>query len=288
MPRFEEFERELNVWVGRRVVRILNDLKSAQRDIQAAILDVVGTAETFTVDRLQLLDQQINIIRSDLKRRVSSVGSSAEPLAQMVQRQHEAAIKQITGRSLSVAFNQLDVQTLALFSLNELDKVTSVVVPDKLQQIRSALFSRVGVQGLNPAQVARQIAGTPQFEGAFARVENILRTESSTVYNARSVQSLQQANEQYDLGLNKQIIETIDASRNHPISQVLNLQVRQVSDPFQARVSAVDAVAKKIKRSGGGVFWQVVNGVYTGQRLPAHYRERGVVVPTDDPVTPFA
>jgi hypothetical protein len=273
-------EAELQALANARVAEIMRLIEFARRDIHGRI--VVSELE---YKRLLALNAQLDEISRQLQRDLSQVAPVSGKLAEMVARHQTASISAITGReSITIAYDTLNTSVVKAFAANEMAKVTSITAVEEIRTIKAVLFSRVGVQGLNPTQVARELAGP---NGIFTRryglVENILRTEASTIYNEQSLNAIQQANDTYDAGLNKKILETIDDKRNHPISQVLNGQVQPVDRPFKAAVADVESVAARLKRSGKGVFWPVIKGYYTGQRLPAHYRERGVVIATDEP-----
>lgn len=273
-------EAEVARYADARARRVMSMLETARRQIQGIIAD----ADSFTAQRVAFLVRQIDALSAQLARELNSVGSSSPELAGITQRHLQESIAAIADLQVLISVDALNLESLRLFSSNEVARMAKLIDAEK-EVIRSVLFTKVGVKGENPVKVARQLAGKEsQFAGRFAHIENILRTETSTVYNRQSLAGIQAANEQYDLGLNKKIVETIDAKRNHPISMVLNGQVQRVDRKFKASVSKVQAAAAKIKKSVGGTFWKVEDGFYTGMVLPAHYRERGIVVPTDEPV----
>jgi hypothetical protein len=80
-------------------------------------------------------------------------------------------------------------------------------------------------------------------------------------------------------GLLKRDVEVFDLRRNHPISRVLDGQTIPVQASFRAPVAQVEAWAARLRKPSGGIFWPVVKGDYVGLTLPAHFGERGVVVP---------
>lgn len=77
----------------------------------------------------------------------------------------------------------------------------------------------------------------------------------------------------------KRDVEVFDLRRNHPISRVLDGQTIPVQASFRAPVSEVERWTARLKKSSGGIFWREVGGAYVGPTLPAHFGERGVVVP---------
>jgi|SRR5882672_1050018 len=277
---FHQQEREVGRYADKRSARMLRLLETARKELSATI----GDAESFTARRVADLNAQIDSIMSDLRKDIRGVGEAATDLGKMAAAHLEASIAAVSSVSVSISFNSLNIDVLRKFSSNEVARIAKLVEAER-EVIRSVLFTKVGVQGENPRQVAKRLAGpNSQFAGRFGHVENILRTETSTIYNAQSLEGIEIANKGYDLGLNKRIIETIDAKRNHPISQVLNGQVQKTGEPFRASVPAVAAKAAALHKSVSGIFWPVKAGFYEGDRLPAHYRERGIVVPTEKPV----
>lgn len=81
------------------------------------------------------------------------------------------------------------------------------------------------------------------------------------------------------VGLLKRDVEVMDLRRNHPISRVLDGMTIPVQALFHAPASEVERWAARLRKPMGGIFWRQVGGDYVGPTLPAHYGERGVVVP---------
>lgn len=77
----------------------------------------------------------------------------------------------------------------------------------------------------------------------------------------------------------KRDFEILDLKRNHPISRVLDGQTIPVAALFRAPVADVEMWARRLHKSSGGIFWREDRGSYVGLTLPAHFGERGVVVP---------
>lgn len=279
---FHRQEAELERFSTQRVREVTRLLESTRKDLYSAI-----SGSEFNYRRIIDLNFQLDGISQDLQRNLRQVQPPTEPLAQMVVRQQTEAIALITAREgIFLNFNTLSTDVLRQFSLNEMRKITSITAVEQIQTLKAVLFSKAGVQGLNPRQVAKQLAGQDGvFSKKFPIVENILRTETSTVYNEQKLESIKQVNQAHGLTLNKKILETIDDSRNHPISQVLNGMVQLPEKPFRAKASKVEAIAAKLHRGrgGGGIFWTRIGEYYVGNRLPAHYRERGILIPTDEP-----
>ena len=277
---FRQQERAVGRYADVRASRMLRLLETTRKELSATIADVDG----FTARRVADLNAQIESIMADLRKDIRGVGESATELGNLALAHVEAGIVATTGTSVTISINALNIDVLKRFSSNEVARIAKIMDNEK-ELIRSLLFTKVGVKGENPRQVAQKLAGpNSSFAGRFGHVENILRTETSTVYNANSLDAIKGANKEHGLALNKRIVETIDAERNHPISQVLNGQVQTVDGPFRASVAAVAAKAAVFHKSVSGIFWPIKGGFYEGERLPAHYRERGIVVPTEKEV----
>lgn len=273
---YAEQEAELNRFAWRRLNSILKPIEVARKAMYNAI-----SGTEWQSRRYRRLASQLDEIAKSLRADLKAVGPSAEPLAKIVARHQTDAISRLINMpGLSIEFDRINPDTLAQFSLNELEKVTSLKSVQDIQTVRAALFEKMGVQGLNPRTVARELVGPSGglYRRNYGLIETIVRTEASTVYNEQSINAVKAVNEDTGAELKKQIIETVDRERNHPISQVLNGQIREVNEPFTAPVAEVQRVASRLKKGTGGIFWSVKDGNYTGMRLPAHYRERGIVV----------
>lgn len=276
-------EIELEKYTTRRVRNFIALLEKARREL----LDSIGDPDTYTAQRVFKLVEQIDDIGLNLQADLKDIGIPTREIAKMVKGHLEESISVIADTSVNISMTKLNTEVLRKFSENELLHVTNLTKIE-IQRIKNQLFTQVGVKGVNPRQLAKKLAGkNGQFAGRYGHIETILRTEHSTIYNTQSLEGIQDANQKHDLSLNKRIIETMDAKRNHPISRVLNNQVVASDKPFKAKVSEVEAQARLLKRGNGrsGVFWPIQDGYFVGQRLPAHYRERGIIVPTAQPPT---
>lgn len=274
---FQRQERELQRFADARTSQLLRYLEQARREMQ----NILAEPETYTAERVARIIRQLDEISADLRKDVRTVGEASTDLARMNKAHLEASASAITGQNIIVSFDALNLDVLRKFSANELEHVTTLTQAE-IQSVKSVLFTKVGARGQNPAQVARQLAGkNSQFAKKYGYLENIMRTETSNIYNAQAVEGIKAINGKYDLALNKRIVETIDPKRNHPISLLLNGMVQAPDKPFKVKVSEVQRKAAVLRRGGGGILWPVKDGYYVGERLPAHYRERGVMVPTE-------
>lgn len=287
---FFEQEQELMALEDKRVLRFIRYLEQSRKSLHAELKGYEGGKDA---QRLQSLITQIDAIEQDLLTNFREISDPTEPLARLVARHQSESFSVILGKPLTISADVIPTTLLAQVVESNFEKVTSLT-KSQLESLRGTIFTRIGIQGHNPRQVAFELTGPEgQFSQPFPLIENILRTESSTLYNTMRLDSLLDANHRLDLGLNKRIVERMDVKRNHPISRVINNQVKLAHEPFKVRVADVRAELGKLnpprklsqKSLDRSIFWQKQGEFYIGQNLPAHYRERGIVVPTQRDVT---
>ena len=277
-------QKELEAFEIARVRRFMALLESSRKDIRAAITDAMDGG--LSTARLQGLLKQLDAIAQSTGLAILAVAPSNDRLEDMVARHATGSIDVLyPGKILVADLGRITPSILVKFAENNMALIKSVN-DLQMQVIRQALFSKVGVEGQNPRKVAEQLAGPDGiFKGQYARIENIISTEASTIYNAQHLEAISNVNAS-GLSLNKRIVETIDRKRNHPISPLINNQVQAVGKLYRVKVADVVAKARSLgrgaKRSGGvsGIFWTQQDGYYVGNNLPAHYRERGTITPT--------
>jgi len=74
------------------------------------------------------------------------------------------------------------------------------------------------------------------------------------------------------------IAEIFD-NRNHPISRVLHGKIARIGEDFTASVAEVRTQAALMKKRMGGIVWMQRGGQFVGRTLPAHYADRGRIMP---------
>lgn len=271
-------EKELKKLADQRVKQLLGQIESARKDLQNLISDV----DSFTSQRVIFLNSQLDDIALRLRRELRSRGENSTQIAELVKAHAEQTISIITAKDIIIPLAEINPDILKRLSMAQLDRVSGMTALE-IEKIKSVLFTKVGVLGQNPVKVARELVGKDSsFTGKYIQVENIIRTETNHIYNAQSAESIKVVNERYSLNLNERIVEVVEPQRNHPISLVLNGQIKKPGQKFRAKVSEVQAVANRINKGRvGGIFWPIKNGYYEGDNLPAHYFERGVVVATE-------
>jgi hypothetical protein len=276
-------ELELEKLAAKRAFAFLRKIDDARKELYR----LIASQENLDTSRLSSLLQQVDAIRNQLVQQLRREPPSWQEIGNLAVEHSTTNIVAITQNpTIAFSLNTITPNTLRAFSEIQLKNVTSIVSEQALSSVKSALFQRVGVQGVNPQKVAKELVGK---EGLltkkYAQIENVIRTEANTVYNTQTLESILFSNATYGTELNKKIYETLDAKRNHPISQLLNGLVQEPDRPFRVPVASVDAKAAALKKSGKGVFWPVVQGFYVGQSLPAHYRERGKLTPSTDEIS---
>lgn len=155
----------------------------------------------------------------------------------------------------------------------------------------------VGVtRGLSIPELRDRIAGMRDsvLAGHRVRAELIVRMELNSAFNRSHLTSIKVAGDELDRyhdeddRLQKRADEFRDL-RNHAISRVLHGQVQDVDEPFRVPRSEVarannllnaERRAKKLPpKSITGIVWPLEGGNYVGMLHPAHYWDRGRIVP---------
>lgn len=291
-------ELEVRAYADKRAARFIKYLEEARKDILLEVQELAASVgeEQASRSRLVKVLAQLDDIKLEAQKNILSVGPSDEYIAKLTQSHMESNLLEVVGVKIALPLDSINPRLISLFAQNELEKVGKDMVSQQINIIKSALIRDVGAKGLNPRTIAKDLVGHDSglFKGMYARLQTIVRTESATIYNEQILESIKVA-KATGAELRMKISEHMDDSRNHPISQVINNQVREVGDPFRAKVADVKAAAKRIAAGAGrkpsrslgkSIFWPEVDGYYVGRNLPAHYNERGRLVPTQKEVTP--
>jgi len=126
-------------------------------------------------------------------------------------------------------------------------------------------------------------ARTGVFKSFSGRANLTIRMETNRAYNAVQLSALTAAAAYLDSPktkdpLMKQAVEFWDA-RNHPFSRALHGRVAAIDEPFIVPASKVREAAQLLRRSASGILWEKRGPNYVGHNFPAHYGERGRIVP---------
>ncbi len=155
------------------------------------------------------------------------------------------------------------------------------------------------VAGLATGQTVRQVTDrlTGIRDSVFTtrrwRAELVARMELNSAYNRSHLISLQSARDVLDEpGTEDPLLKRADEyrdTRNHAISRVLHGMVVSIDEPFKVPVAKVHAEHRKLqderaakglpRRRLGGITWPKVDGHYVGAHMPAHFWDRGRIVP---------
>lgn len=114
--------------------------------------------------------------------------------------------------------------------------------------------------------------------GKESRAQLIVRMELSRTYNDAALESIREAAAQLPGGMMKRIHETKDR-RNHPFSRAAHGTMAMAGEVFKVPSAAVAAAGAAIGKSTGGILWDRKGANFVGMNLPAHFGERGRVVP---------
>lgn len=257
-------------------------MAEARAKIESEILSL-DPDDVDTVQRLRKLLKDIDRVKRELEEGIFDMGTSDEYIGKLVSRQASEGLSIVSGSTLTLGLDDVNSRTIALFSQNELDKVGSIA-QTAIQELKSDLMTEIGIKGRNPRAVAKDIFS--RYGVRQSTMQTIVRTESSTIYNAQHLESIHYANK-IGVEMRKKITEHIDLMRNHPISLVTDGLVQEYDAEFKVKESDVIDASKRVHsrtRSRLGIeksiFWRKEKGIYVGNNLPAHYNERGRIVPT--------
>lgn len=287
---FFSHEEQADLFGTKRINRIFRMLETARKDLN----DSIREGDSLTNQRVHKLAKQIDGIRQDLAQRIYDEGPQDKPLAELVKGHFAVESEAVIGTAINLELDQISPAILEEVSLNNLVFIKDDIVGSQLRTIKNRLFTKIGVQGQGVKQVAKELTGPGgEFQGMYSRIETIIRTETSTVYNAQKQKAITEANKIEGVQFNKRIVERIDMRRNHPISLCSDGLVQAANKPFKIKVSDVLAAARSLKkplrRGKGGtytsIFWPEVDGFFVGMAPPLHFRERGTLVPTEKPIS---
>lgn len=142
---------------------------------------------------------------------------------------------------------------------------------DVAGRIQQAITSGV-LQNETEAQIASRIKQAAPLSDHRAKL--VARMETNVAYNAVASEFVAEAGD----GWTRRIVEYVD-SRNHPFSRASDGVTAPPGRLFKVPVSDVAAAASAMGKSTSGILWRIAGDNYVGQNLPAHFGERGRVVP---------
>ena len=139
------------------------------------------------------------------------------------------------------------------------------------EAIRNGLISAV-LRGQTQEETAKTLSALTSVSKA--RGDLIVRMEMARAYSVAAETAAEESPGTWD----KMIVEVID-SRNHPFSRAANGTKALPGERFKVSASDVRAAARAMGRRVGTVLWPESGGFYRGSHLPAHYNDRGRVIP---------
>jgi hypothetical protein len=284
--------------------RFLRTFDGARREMAENLGELVksGAAEKYpyTAQYQRTMLAQVESGSTVLRRRLGSQLSDA------AERQKGAALDDLLGTIRQFEPDFVDaagqVQVEALRRMTEsqglllhnysIQRYGATVVAEMQRALTVGL-----AMGATPRQLVERLAGPDGvIAGMRRRAELIVRMELNSAFNRYHLDAIKGSAAVLDRGLAaddpdrmmKKADEFTDL-RNHAISRVLHGQVQDVDEPFRAPRAKVAAeheaiqaarVAARLKRRRlSGILWPLTGEFYEGMNYPAHFWERGRIVP---------
>lgn len=271
-----EHEAALAVMTNREVRAMLRALADSESEVLAAL---ASEPDLLRRQRLAALVTRLAGYRVTMEARLRNVLDAADRRVLDLAARHLDALAAAAGpaalsdagrvQAAGVLARQHDL-LLHQYSVGRYSQAA-------MGRIQTALVAGV-LQGESPGAVAARVrrAGGP---AALNRreAELMARMELSRAYSQGNGE-IAAVLYDTDPGWRKRIVEVRDRN-NHPFSRVADGTLAKPGAAFAVSVAAVAAAAAAMGRSAKGVVWAARNGAYRGMHLPAHFGERGRVVP---------
>lgn len=265
--------------------RMITALEDGRRLLLEGLASVGDDSPTERAQRLRVSLVQAETALLSLRDRLGLVLSEFERNAHQMTIEHLLGLVSFHGEQFPGA-RGLDLHIVERLSrkgqLGLHRYATHRYSAQALDAIQRELVAGVAAN-IGQAKIAQRIAGIDSdlFKDLKPKAELIARMELSRAYNDSQLEAIQLWAEEdpthREDPILKRIEEYLDA-RNHPFSRVSDGLTADPNANFRVPVSAVEAEARKLKKSGKGVLWPVVAGAYVGASLPAHYNDRGRIV----------
>lgn len=279
--------RALDRLTDRQAGEVLRAYDAARRELREELLraESAGAASgsTFSAQRTRVMLAQAEAGTRRLGRRLDVLivdfGRTQGELA-IEHTLAQAAIGETEFRTVGPQIEVRAVQKLSepgalLLHRHSLERYTLDIM-DRVQRSLAIGAAR----GSSYRELVSRLAGP---DGVLvktrSRAELIVRMEMNGTYNRIHQQSLKEAAALLDEPgrpdpLVRRADEFLDA-RNHPLSRALHGRTFPVGAPLSVPISAVQAWARAMKRSAGGVVWERADGNFVGAHYPAHFNDRG-------------
>lgn len=283
----EEQEEEIRRLELATVALVLQAYADARRLLLEQLLAVDPGVTPYTHQRLLVLQAQVMQGIADMRDRMGQAMSEGERAAHDAAMTHTTAVIRAQEPGFIDAGNQIELQIverltaergLALHQYS-LDRYGADVVAAVQRRLSAGV-----VAGESPRELAEAIAGaapdTPIAQ-AKQRAELITRMELNRAYNDAHRQSIEEhaaADPRPGDPMLKRIDEHFD-NRNHPFSRAAHHVTAPPSEPFRVPVADVQAAAAVMGKRVSGIVWERQGADYVGMNLPAHFNDRGRIVP---------
>lgn len=289
---------EIAAFDEREVKAFLRAMDDARRSLRDRLQALGDGKTTFTAQRLRTALVQVEAAQLELQDRLGrQLGASIEAVDRKglahtlaIVRKAERKFRDAGGAIEFGALRKIsESRDLQLMQLQTSLRRYGAEVVDKIH--RQLVLGVVSGDSLD--QLTDRIART---DGVFAansgRAELIARMELNAAYNRSTQDTIEELAASDDPNdpdpMLRKACEFRDL-RNNAISRVLDGTITAVKSPFRisvaevqvehAKLNAQRAAARLPTRRLGGIVWPIVGANYVGFNYPAHFRDRGRIVP---------
>jgi hypothetical protein len=286
---------------ARRLMRTLDDARrEVYEELQRLVVAGKDQPTPYTAQWTRTMLAQLEAAGQQLRQRFG------EAMFEAVERQQADALEQLlkvlrdAEPEFSTAANAIEYEALRRISETRgllLHRYSvhryGAAVVDQMQRELAVGVAR----GLNIRQLRDRLAGPEGvIAGMKSRAELIARMELNSAWNRHHQDSIEAAAAVLDKDLAaddanrmRRKADEYHDLRNHAISRVLHGMVVDVDQPFRVPRAKVIEAHEQIQRAReaaglprrrlGGIVWPLDGGHYIGHNYPAHFWERGRVVP---------
>lgn len=269
--------------VGRGIRAARDTHESFRRELIAMLTDATPQGETLTpADLPWLLPRIRGLVDAYARRYASEQADARSAVRALVSAQaieivgafEPPEVAAAVADALTGADSQDDPATalfVARFWRSVGDDVEGAAASSAVQRMPWALFVRraAAPDGSAVSRTrgrAQVVADMEARRAAAQQAGDAVRRTARSVPNADTDPVL------------RRIVEIID-KHNHPISRVLDGQAQPIGAPFRAPVEDVFIQSRLLRKGVGGIVWTRLGGAFIGESLPAHYADRGRIVP---------
>lgn len=286
----EQQDREFQRLTDEQTRAFLKVFEHARRELleELELLEDSGgdLAMPFTAQRMRVMLAQVEQGVERMQDRLGVVLTQAErqqqklALAHLIQtiEAHEGSLLEAGPRINLEALRQLESRKSLQLWKHSLRRYGADVITDIHRELAVAV-----VRGQTYREMTRRVAGKSSLIASKkGRAQLIVRMETSRFYNDAHLQGIETANDELDPEGLDPVLKKADEftdKRNHPFSRVLGGQAVAANAPFRVSIAKVKIEAEAMGRSASGVVWTTSGGDYIGHNLPAHYNDRGRIIP---------